>query len=720
MNRFLKAASDLFFPRLTGSMFVGVPRTEYNYAKDVGTGGNSSVVMVVVNWMMRAFPEAPLIVQERRRGKDWETVPEHPLSQLLSAPNDFYSGEHLWMATVWAWCLFGNAFWRVVRERSRQAREIWWVPPWLIEPVWDQARDGASTKFITHYDYRPGGQTIELDLDQVVHFRHGIDPINQRLGLAPLQSVLREIWSDDEASNWVASLLRNMGIPGLILSPKGEYGISSDEAEALKVYVKGRFTGDHRGEPMSIGAPVDVHKLSFSPSDLDLSVVRDTAEERVSSALGIPAAVVGFGTGLQQTKVGATMGEMRRLAWQNGIVPVQRIMGGEVGRAMLPAFDPRASRLQVAWDYTKVQALQEDERAKAARFNVMVMGGWCKVSEARRALGFETTSDDEIYLRPSSVTPTDPMDQMPEPVHIPLALPNGNGHQLPVNTRNGHTRAQELKQGTLDELLMSIIGRHAVKAPYIPQALEQAVTQVDRVLHGLQPRLVDLVTQGLVRYGTHVGEAVKSMFAVKSTVQDVMDVSRILDQVPMALIAADFTEIYTELYELVAEGTLKAMEVAMEQPLTITPAAQQTIALTAAQRVGLLDLPVQLRDSLLTIIEEARIMGTAEGELAGFIESRVPAGRWSSLEMRARVIARTESRYAGNTSVVELAKSHGFHKVLIFDARLGPTDFVCEERAGWIVSPDEAQVLVNSEHPQGTIGLAILTPTVLADMGVSV
>jgi hypothetical protein len=54
-------------------------------------------------------------------------------------------------------------------------------------------------------------------------------------------------------------------------------------------------------------------QLGFAPRDLDLSALRNVAEERVCAALGVPAAVVGFGTGLEQTKLGATMRELRQL-----------------------------------------------------------------------------------------------------------------------------------------------------------------------------------------------------------------------------------------------------------------------------------------------------------------------------------------------------------------------------------------------------------------------
>ena len=109
--------------------------------------------------------------------------------------------------------------------------------------------------------------------------------------------------------------------------------------------------------------------------------------------------MVGFGTGLETTKVGATMGEMRKLAWQNGIVPVQRIMAAELDRSLLPWYESNPARFRVSWDYGAVQALAEDENAKATRLNVMVTGGWLKVSEARTEMGMESTPDDEIYLR---------------------------------------------------------------------------------------------------------------------------------------------------------------------------------------------------------------------------------------------------------------------------------------------------------------------------------
>jgi hypothetical protein len=75
-----------------------------------------------------------------------------------------------------------------------------------------------------------------------------------------------------------------------------------------------------------MGAPTDVTPYGFNPQQMNMSEARDVAEERVCACIGIPAAVVGFGAGLQTAKVGATMEELFKTAWRNGVLPVARAL----------------------------------------------------------------------------------------------------------------------------------------------------------------------------------------------------------------------------------------------------------------------------------------------------------------------------------------------------------------------------------------------------------
>ncbi len=376
----------------------GLPGTSFNYAAEVKDGLRSSVVVAVLNWKMRAFPEAPVVV-ERRENEQWRTVSDHGLAKLLRTPNPYYGGRVLWMATVMDFS-FGEAYWLKVRNGMGEVVELWWVPRALIRPMWDD-RQRPET-FITHYQYTTAGRTVDVPTEDVVHFRFGMDPMNPRRGFSPLASVFREVYVDDQASNFTAAILRNLGIIGLIFSPK-EGAIPPGKLQEFKEYVQANFTGDKRGQALAFGAPTDASVLSYNLQGFDMGPVRDIAEERVSAATGIPAAVVGFGTGLQQTKVGATMREMIQLAWKGAIMPEQEIIADELDRSLLPEFQSNVGLFRVKFDASQVRALWEDEKEKAARLLDLMSGGVITLAEGRQELGFEVRDEHKVYYRPTGV-----------------------------------------------------------------------------------------------------------------------------------------------------------------------------------------------------------------------------------------------------------------------------------------------------------------------------
>ncbi|MGH8545433.1 MAG: phage portal protein, partial [Gammaproteobacteria bacterium] len=128
-----------------------LPRTKFDYKREVGTGLDSSVVSAPVGWIQRAFIEAPLTVVRERAGEN-EVVEDHALAELIRRPNPFHDETNLWSATLLSYFLDGNAYWLKVRNRGRQVAELWWAPWWQIEPMW--AVDGSE--FIGWYEFRPG------------------------------------------------------------------------------------------------------------------------------------------------------------------------------------------------------------------------------------------------------------------------------------------------------------------------------------------------------------------------------------------------------------------------------------------------------------------------------------------------------------------------------------------------------------------------------------
>jgi len=428
ITKAFKAVRMSFETRTTSwfSMFVG--RTRFDYRAEVGDGSRNSIVVACVLWIARTFPEAPIRVCAINADDEDTPLPNHPLKMLLDTPNAYYPGELLWAATLADRTISGNAYWIKIRSAVGRPVELWWVPSTLIEPKWPD--DGSQ--FISHYEYRPGTDVIRVNTEDVCHFRWPMfDPHNIRKGMSPIAALVREIFTDDEAANYTAAMLRNVGVPPVIISPGADASPSQDELEQTKARYQDITTGDNRGQALVMSGPTNVNTLGFNPQQMDVKNLRRVPEERVSALLGIPAAVVGLGSGLENTKVGATMAEMREQAYESNIIPTQRLMAAELRTQILRDFGD-IQRLKLDFDLSQVRVLQTDQNALWQRTLAALSQGAITLNMWRQEVGMEPVSEGDVYYVPGTVTPTN-IDELipPEPVAAPVALPAGQQQALP-------------------------------------------------------------------------------------------------------------------------------------------------------------------------------------------------------------------------------------------------------------------------------------------------
>jgi HK97 family phage portal protein len=407
---------------------------EPDWRSEVGEPRDSSLVAAVLGWIGRTFPEAPPMLEQLTPGEPDERVLDHPMLRLLERPNAYYTGVELWMATVVDWAANGDAYWYVITGPSGDPTEVWWLPSWTVNP------EGTPEQYLTHYRYTVNGEDTLLDPRYVVHFRYGLDPENDRKGVAPLRSVLREIFTDNEAASFTGTILRNMGVPGIMVSPdQGGVEIDEDDAEQTKRDLTENFTGTKRGQPIVVTSATKVQQFGFNPEQLLLKELRRVPEERVSAVTGIPAIVVGFGAGLDRSTF-TNMGEAKIAAYEQALIPMQRIMSEKIRFDLLTLYVGEDAHMwRFGFDLTRVRVFQEDQSRLAQRMDVGVRGGWVMVSEARRAMGLPVADDgsDDVYLRMSNLTIVPAGDQAGD-APVPLApqkqLPpggeepaNGNG-----------------------------------------------------------------------------------------------------------------------------------------------------------------------------------------------------------------------------------------------------------------------------------------------------
>lgn len=351
----------------------------------------NGVVMAATKFVGRAFPEAPLIV-ERLEGDDWQQVREHRLAQMVARPNPYYGGNLLWSGVLTSLMTSGNAYVVKMRNGAGRPAELWFAPSSSVKPVCE-----LGESYISYYEYRAQGRTFKLAPEDVLHFRDGIDPENPMLGLSPLAAVARELRADQELAQYTQSVLRNMGVVSVLITPKDGLSVFEEgHSELIKERFKAVTTGNLRGEPLVIDAPVDIQSPGWSPRDLDVASMGGPLEARICAVLGIHPTVLGLKVGLEHSTF-SNMREAREAAWEQCIIPLQALCADVLNSQLLPELgDERRERC--AFDLSRVRALAEDENARADRLAKVYQAGGIRRSEFRAALGYEATPEDDVFF----------------------------------------------------------------------------------------------------------------------------------------------------------------------------------------------------------------------------------------------------------------------------------------------------------------------------------
>jgi HK97 family phage portal protein len=413
--------------RWFGSLFTG--GGSFNYRRAAGDLGLSSIVVPCVKWIQRTFPEAKFTVYQYETidGKEVKKpIRGHRLAKLLEKPNKFYSGLHLWAGTIADFEVSGNAYWLLGKNRDGSVQSIWWVPSFMMEPAWP---DDDPTIFISHYVYTVDGIPSDIPVENVVHFRDGFDPRNIRKGLSSLAGMIREIATDNEASEWTYALLANMGVPGVIVSPAPKYEIAEEDAEEIKEKFSTNFTGGNRGKPMVLSGPIQVQNVAFSPEQMNVTATRRIPEERASAAIGVPAVVVGLGAGLDRSTFN-NMAEAREAAYESCLIPIYRLFAAEVQGQLVPQFGDE-NTMFVEFDLSEVRVLQEDVNKLHQRVREDVKSGIISLNEGRMKLNEPPIAQDVWYI-----TRTVTIVDLPEPTQLALPEP---GNVVPISAREERT-----------------------------------------------------------------------------------------------------------------------------------------------------------------------------------------------------------------------------------------------------------------------------------------
>lgn len=449
----VKAFQMRFGKNTYNSWQWGRSYTERARDQKIGQGLGSSVVVAPLAWIQRNIPDAPLRLR-KKSGKEFTDVDPSDsgpgaLLTVWNDPNEYYDSRTMMKALAADYKTTGNAFLIKIRSGGGRWTSSWWAPSWSMKPRWPE----SGLEFISFWEYNIDGQPQRIETDDVIHFRDGIDPKNSRLGFCAFASLVREVFTDEEASTFTAALLSNLGVPGVVISPaaaamgSGSRGVILD-AKAVKKAFGETFGGENRGDAMVLTAPTDVHVMSFNPQQLTLRDLRKIPEERVTGVFGVPAIVSGLGAGLDRSTF-ANFGEAREAGYEEGLIPLQNDFASVLRKFGLTEFASDIKSFVVDFDLSEVRVLQEDQNKLWTRGMAALAGGGITRRRFKEIIGEEPEDGDldDVYYIPVStvITPVDESGDAPEPpaptepTGSPLGLPkvqpaaaNGNGNGKPA------------------------------------------------------------------------------------------------------------------------------------------------------------------------------------------------------------------------------------------------------------------------------------------------
>ena len=297
-------------------------------------------------------------------------APDHPVQQLLERVNPWYTRGDLWQATEIYLNLWGQAFWAL--ERDEQGRwEIWPLRPDRVTVLPDRRRH------IRGFVYRGrNGMPVAYTAEEVVWLRY-FNPLEEYAGLSPLAPARLSVDMGGDGLRFNRNFLRNSAQPDFVLLTDAQ--LTDSEIEDFYSRWEARYRGPQNARRPAIANFVrDIKTLGLSHRDMDFIRGLRWSLEEVSRAYGVPKPLL---ADLERATF-ANINAAERLFWRNTIVPEIRFLEEHLNRMLLPRLG--YPDLELEFDLTAIEAMQEDENSRVTRQVQLLDRGVLTINEVRR------------------------------------------------------------------------------------------------------------------------------------------------------------------------------------------------------------------------------------------------------------------------------------------------------------------------------------------------
>ena len=339
-----------------------------------GYYGTSTAVHAAVRVLGEAVSRPRLVVWQIDGASRTRVGPHHRLQRLLDQPAPSWDTGALLREIEGSLALWGSAY-VALRHDDGFVDEMLPLHAGSVRVVVEKGRKVAV---FVHDD----GDIREAYLpDEVLWFRR-YNPNSWYGGYSSLVPAQVGVEMGDEALRYNRRFYLNSAMPSdvVITSERG----SPEEIERVLEAWEARVyepTLAHR--PFVLYGGIDMKRLGSSQSDMEFIGALEWSVEEVSRSYGVPKVFLSEYEDATLSNIAA----MEQFLWRNTIIPELRFLEDGLNRGLIGGYETAGENLEIGFDLSDIEAVQESQSEKAERLGSLVQSGIMTVEEARAELG---------------------------------------------------------------------------------------------------------------------------------------------------------------------------------------------------------------------------------------------------------------------------------------------------------------------------------------------
>ena len=338
----------------------------------------STAVHAAVRVLAEAISRPPLEVWQRRSpGSELELAGAgHPLQRLLERPNAVWDGGQLLRVTESRLALWGSAYVALARDGDGVPYEMWPLRPDEVHVV-----GSDDDRTVRGFIHQTADDRVAYLPEEMLWYRR-FNPMRGLAGFSSMAPARAAVDMGAEALRFNRRFYVHSAMPSDLVITTDNNANPYEIERLMEIWDTRLVDPDKAHRPVVLSGGVDMKRLGSNQSEMEFIAALQWSVEEVSRAFGVPKV---FLSEFEDATL-ANVRTMEQFLWRNTIIPELKSLEDGINHRLTPYFENFPNELNVRFNLSDVEAVQESQSDRADRLATLVGAGIMTVAEARREL----------------------------------------------------------------------------------------------------------------------------------------------------------------------------------------------------------------------------------------------------------------------------------------------------------------------------------------------